>query len=80
MSSSNINNDKNNNVTNDFVPKGTTHLMMWVGGNLPTERIVEYNEKCGDYIYEDKSKRDNKLRVKTVNYVKTLKGECEKMK
>ena len=69
-----------NEVTNYLVPQGTTHLMMWIGSGLPTERIVEYNEECGDYIYEDRSKRDNKLRLTTVNYVKTLKGECEKMK
>ena len=69
-----------NEVTNYLVPQGTTHLMMWIGSGLPTERIVEYNEECGDYIYEDRSKRDNKLRVTTVNYVETLSGECKKMK
>ena len=73
-----------------LVPKGTTHLMMWVGGALPTDRIVKYNKECccGDekqYRYEDTEKRlEYKIffcieAFTAVDYVKTLKGECERM-
>ena len=66
-----------------LVPEGTTHLMMWVGGALPTSRIINYNSLCGigkdkKYEYEDVNKRYEDTRT-VVDYVKTLQGECFKM-
>ncbi|MBQ7537143.1 MAG: hypothetical protein IJT14_03415 [Rickettsiales bacterium] len=65
-------------VNNYRVPKGTTHLMMWIGSGLPTEREVHYQNEDGKPLkYEITNKRNGKRAV--VNYVATLKGECEKM-
>ncbi|MBR1428760.1 MAG: hypothetical protein IJ590_00720 [Rickettsiales bacterium] len=69
---------ENKKVNNYRVPKGTTHLMMWIGSGLPTEREVHYqNENGKPLTYEDTKKRNGERAV--VNYVATLKGECEKM-
>ena len=65
-------------VNNYRVPKGTTHLMMWIGSGLPTERAVHYQNKNKEPLrYEITDKRNGEMAV--VNYVATLKGECEKM-
>lgn len=69
--------------TNYLVPNGTTHLMTWVVGPLPTERIVHYQQDCGSgkdkaYEYENKNKRS--IGQTVVNYVALLKGECKKRK
>ena len=68
--------NKKTNNSKYLVPKGTTHLMMWIGGVLPTERIVQYNKICASgkdckYEYEDIQKRHE---VTVVGRVKTLDG------
>lgn len=60
------------------VPKGTTHLMMWIGSGLPREREVHYQNKNEKPLrYEITDKRNGERAV--VNYVATLQGECKKM-
>jgi len=69
---------ENKKVNNYRVPKGTTHLMMWVGSGLPRERTIHYQNKDGSKLaYEDTKKRNGEMAV--VNYVATLEGECQKM-
>lgn len=70
--------EENKKVNNYRVPKGTTHLMMWIGSGLPTERTIHYQNKDGSKLaYEDTNKRNGERAV--VDYVATLEGECKKM-
>ena len=65
-----------NTVLPYCVPKGITHLMMWFGSMLPEERYVAI---WPQYICTYEVGKDEKGGI-YVNYVKTLKKECEKMK
>lgn len=52
--------------------------MMWIGSGLPTEITIHYQNKDGSKLaYEDTKKRNGESAV--VDYVATLRGECEKM-
>ena len=66
----------NTTITNNLIPTGTTHLMMWFGGELPEKRIIEYREGQQPTYQVD---RDDENRKCYVNYVETLKKECKKM-
>ena len=58
------------------VPKGITHLMMWIGSVLPKSRKVRpMDNKDLSYTYQRKTEKDC-----YIDYVETLKKECEKMK
>ncbi len=61
-------------TTNFSVPKGTTHLMMWFGGALPTKQQID-GEHSFKYTYPSSNSGEDIC----VDYVKTLQGECKKM-
>ena len=63
-------------TTNYLVPQGTTHLMMWFGGELPDKRIIKYRHKQKPQYQVC---RDDEKKCVYVDYVKTLKEECKKM-
>ena len=58
------------------VPKGITHLMIWVGSCLPKAReVTSVNHKKTPFTYQIETEKGC-----YVDYVKTLKEECKKMK
>ena len=63
-------------VQNVVFPK-MTHLMIWFGGELPEKRRIVYRPRQ-KLLYQ--VCRDDKNKLVYVDYVKTLKGECKKMK
>ena len=80
-SSSRFTYDKNAKNCIDYsIPNGITHLMMWLGGPLPEKRRIKNRE---GYQYSYCTSTDHKAtdgKYTYVNYIATLKGECEKMK
>ena len=57
-----------------------THLMVWVGSVLPESRKVSWQDTMQ---YQANNTADNTSEIDQysfVNYVKTLQGECKKMK
>ena len=65
----------NTTIINNLIPTGTTHLMMWFGGELPEKRIIEYRKEQPKYP----AGRDDENGKCYVNYAETLKKECKKM-
>ena len=55
------------------VPKGTTHLMMWIGGQIPESIDITKQKTKPKYC-----KEEGFLRY-SVDYIETLKGECKEM-
>ena len=58
-----------------------THLMIWVGSVLPESRNISWRDSVIHYPANNKEDNTSERgKYSFVNYVRTLQGECQKMK